>query len=66
MLGHMLGTYTYNDVNMLKQLLGVEKLDLVMIDSVNEYFDLLSREGIPLARDTQPRDGRPEEPEHAV
>ena len=50
LLNHTLGQHDTNHIGTLKALLGVDKLDLVVLDTMEEYLQLLSEEGIPLAR----------------
>lgn len=39
LIHHMLGTYHQNHINALKEILGVEKLDLVLLDSMEELYE---------------------------
>lgn len=56
---HVLGAYSDNTVDALKKYLGVEKLDLVLLDSFEEYMRLVAEEGIPRARTTKSQDTEP-------
>lgn len=63
LLYHTLGQHEANNVDLLKALLGVDKLELVMLDNMEEYIRLLAAEGIPLAREgvELPENETPEE-----
>lgn len=59
---HIFGTHSENSVGTLKEHLHNEgllessdtKLDTVMIDDVEHFFELVAEHGIPLARDGEP------------
>lgn len=42
MLKHLTGTHDANTIAALKEQLGVEKLEVVLLDSMEEYYLLLS------------------------
>lgn len=46
MLRHLVGVHEENTIAALKELLGVTKLDVVLIDSLEEYFLFLNGEEV--------------------